>query len=155
MITSLDLLATGLQMRPRTWIAFIAARAHDSSCSACCLPRPHVLFCRKRKDLYGQIQYKSYHLINTGGHSVGVNDPVLPKSITSRTLKVKCLMWVLLHYINYKLKDSCGGKAKPSNIKQRVGFELPIQAQFCSCLCPSSPCLRQGSCAKIRLWAYH
>lgn len=106
------------------------------------------IFCRKWNGLYGQIQYKRYHLINTGGHSVGVNDAMLPQSITPRTLNVKCIMLVLLHYINYKLKeDPCGDKVKPSNIKQCVGFELP-------CLGPSL-CLRQRFYAKIELWTYN
>lgn len=100
---------------------------------------------------YGQIQYESYHLINTGGHSVGVNDPVLPQSITSRTLNVKCLMRVLLHSIDDdKLKeDPCGGKAKLSNIKQQVGFELPLQAQFCSSLSPFSGPVQKLDCGHI------
>lgn len=44
-------------------------------------------------------------LIDTGGHSVVVNGPVLPQSLTLRTLNVKCFVQVFLHHLSYKLKQ--------------------------------------------------
>lgn len=45
------------------------------------------------------------HLIDTGGHNVAVNAPVLPQSLSLRALNVKCFVQVFLHYLSYKLKQ--------------------------------------------------
>lgn len=53
----------------------------------------------------GKVFMGKTSLIDTGGHSVVVNGPVLPQSLTSRTLNVKCFVQVFLHHLSYKLKQ--------------------------------------------------
>lgn len=70
------------------------------SYSAYCLPDPLSFSAEIGKALMGKTS-----LIDTGDHSVVVNGPVLPQSLASRALHVKCFMQVFLHYLSCKLKQ--------------------------------------------------
>lgn len=67
-------------------------------------------------------------------HSIGTSDLMLPQYITLGTLTLESLIQRLLHGTNFKQEDQCGGKANLSGIKQEVGFEQHIQAQFHTCI---------------------
>lgn len=82
-------------------LSLLLLRGHIvHSCSAYCLPDP-LSFSGE----IGRVFRGKTSLIDTGGHSVGVNASMLPQSLKSRALNVKCFMQVFLHYLSYKLKQ--------------------------------------------------
>lgn len=68
--------------------------------SSYCLP-DHLSFSAE----IGRLLMGKTHLIDSEGHSVFVDAPVLPQSLTLRALNVKCFMQVFLHCLSYKLKQ--------------------------------------------------
>lgn len=135
-ITSLDLLATGLQMWPKTCFIFTVARAHCSLMFNLLPAQASSPFLLKMEEI-GQIWANSVQdtpFDPSWCHSVGTSDLMLPQYITLGTLTLKSFIQKSPHYTNFKQEDRCCGKANLSGIKQEVGFEQCIQAQFHACI---------------------
>lgn len=116
MIIPLYLLATGLQMWPRTCFPFIVARAHCFFTVSLLLVKTPGPFPQKMEGSLWQTQCKVYHLINTG---IQCWCQWPHAKYIMWTLTMKSLIKGSLQYINIRQKEELfDGKAKTSSIKE-------------------------------------